>query len=64
MIGQYLSNTNESVTIHILQKNFESKQDLDQGRGCLSHQCNLMTYHLSKILIDELINEKKKSKNR
>jgi len=26
MIGQYLSNTNESATIHILQKKNENKQ--------------------------------------
>jgi hypothetical protein len=28
MIGQYLSNTNESVTIPILQKKFGTKQGL------------------------------------
>jgi len=28
MIGQYLSNTNESVTIHILQKNLELNKAL------------------------------------
>jgi hypothetical protein len=32
MIGQYLSNTNESVTIHILQKKIRSKQ----GQGIKS----------------------------
>jgi hypothetical protein len=35
MIGQFLSNTNESVIMSILQKNFETKQGHATGQRML-----------------------------
>jgi len=47
MIGQYLSNTNESVTIHILQKNLE----VNKAKGI----CPQGTHNADSIIESKVI---------